>query len=79
MASQEGYTSKVSRSHFLAEHKPDDTRAFPVYSMVGGKLTTFRAFAEMTADRLMPLLGVTRRCPQRTVIIRNQKRSLARH
>jgi glycerol-3-phosphate dehydrogenase len=60
MASQEGYTSKVSRSHFLAEHKPDDTRAFPVYSMVGGKLTTFRAFAEMTADRLMPLLGVTR-------------------
>jgi len=60
MASQEGYTSKVSRSHFLAEHKPDATRAFPVYSMVGGKLTTFRAFAEMTADRLMPLLGKTR-------------------
>jgi glycerol-3-phosphate dehydrogenase len=61
MASQEGYTSKVSRSHFLAEHKPDDKRAFPVYSMVGGKLTTFRAFAEMTADRLMPVLGVTRK------------------
>lgn len=60
MASQEGYTSKVSRSHFLAEHKPDDKRSFPVYSMVGGKLTTFRAFAEMTADRLMPVLGVTR-------------------
>ncbi len=60
MASQEGYTSKVSRSHFLAEHKPNDKRSFAVYSMVGGKLTTFRAFAEMTADRLMPLLGVTR-------------------
>jgi glycerol-3-phosphate dehydrogenase len=60
MASPEGYTSKVSRSHFLAEHKPDEKRSFPVYSMVGGKLTTFRAFAEMTADRLLPLLGVTR-------------------
>jgi glycerol-3-phosphate dehydrogenase len=60
MASQEGYTSKVSRSHLLAEHKPDDKRSFPVYSMVGGKLTTFRAFAEMTADRLMPVLSVTR-------------------
>jgi len=61
MASQEGYTSKVSRSHFLAEHKPDAARAFPVYSMVGGKLTTFRAFAEMTADRLMSPLGATRK------------------
>jgi glycerol-3-phosphate dehydrogenase len=61
MASQEGYTSKVSRSHFLAEHKPDEKRSFPVYSMVGGKLTTFRAFAEMTADRVMPSLGVTRK------------------
>lgn len=60
IASQEGYTGKVSRSHFLEEHKPDATRSFPVYSMVGGKLTTFRAFAEMTANRLLPLLGVAR-------------------
>ncbi|MCL1922241.1 MAG: glycerol-3-phosphate dehydrogenase/oxidase [Kiritimatiellaeota bacterium] len=60
MASGEGYTSKVSRSHFLAEHAPDGDRAFPVYSMVGGKLTTFRAFAEMTADKVLPVLGKTR-------------------
>jgi len=60
MASGEGYTSKVSRSHLLAEHAPDGGRAFPVYSMVGGKLTTFRAFAEMTADRVLKLLGKPR-------------------
>jgi len=60
MASGEGYTSKVSRSHFLAEHPAGEDRAFPVYSMVGGKLTTFRAFAEMTADRVLKLLGKPR-------------------
>jgi glycerol-3-phosphate dehydrogenase len=61
MASGEGYTSKVSRSHFLAEHAPAESRAFPVYSMVGGKLTTFRAFAEMAADRILTLLERPRR------------------
>jgi glycerol-3-phosphate dehydrogenase len=60
MASGEGYTSKVSRSHFLAEHAPDAARVFPVYSMVGGKLTTFRAFAEMAADRVLKQLGKPR-------------------
>ena len=61
MASGEGYTSKVSRAHFLAEHEADGERRFPVYSMVGGKLTTFRAFAEMAADRVLKLLGKPRR------------------
>jgi glycerol-3-phosphate dehydrogenase len=56
----EGYTSRVSRSHFLAEHAPDGERDFPVYSMVGGKLTTFRAFAEMSADRVLKLLNKPR-------------------
>ena len=60
IASGQGYTGKVSRSHHLAEHAPDSGRAFPVYSMVGGKLTTFRAFAEMTADRVLKLLGKPR-------------------
>ena len=61
MASGEGYTSKVSRSHFLAEHSVEADRAFPVYSMVGGKLTTFRAFAEMAADRVLKVLDMPRR------------------
>lgn len=56
MASGFDFTSRASRSHATVEHKPDETRAFPVYSMAGGKLTTFRAFAEQTADRVLAFL-----------------------
>ncbi len=59
-ASGLGYTSRVSRAHHIALAEADDVRAFPVYSMVGGKLTTFRAFAEQVADKLLPRLGKTR-------------------
>jgi len=51
------YTSRVPRSHRLALSEADDLRGFPVYSMVGGKLTTFRAFAEQVADTLLAQLG----------------------
>ncbi len=37
-------------------------RAFPVYNLIGGKWTTFRAFAEQTADRVLERLGAERRC-----------------
>jgi glycerol-3-phosphate dehydrogenase len=60
MSSHANTTGKVSRSHFLAEQAADSGRAFPVYSMVGGKLTTFRAFAEQAADRVLARLGKTR-------------------
>lgn len=51
------YTSRVPRSHRLALSEADDLRGFPIYSMVGGKLTTFRAFAEQVADTLLARLG----------------------
>ncbi len=60
MSSHANTTGKVSRSHFLAEQVADNDRAFPVYSMVGGKLTTFRAFAEQAADRVLARLGKAR-------------------
>ena len=47
------YTSRVPRSHQLRESEPDDQRSFTVYSMIGGKLTTVRAFAEQVADKLL--------------------------
>ncbi len=59
-ASGLGYTSRVPRSHHLALSEADDVRGFPVYSMVGGKLTTFRAFAEQVADTLLVRLGKSR-------------------
>ncbi len=60
LASGLDYTSRVSRDHRLEISKPDPDRAFPVYSMIGGKLTTFRAFAEQTADVVLGLLNKTR-------------------
>jgi glycerol-3-phosphate dehydrogenase len=54
------YTSRVSRSHKLEISAPDDDRSFSVYSMIGGKLTTFRAFAEQAGDKILAELGKTR-------------------
>ena len=51
------YTSRVPRADHLAISESDDTRGFPIYSMIGGKLTTFRAFAEQVTDKLLARLG----------------------
>jgi glycerol-3-phosphate dehydrogenase len=59
-ASALDYTSRVPRAHHLAISEADATRGFPVYSMIGGKLTTFRAFAEQVADKLLARLGKRR-------------------
>lgn len=55
------YTSRVPRSHFIKLSEPDEHRSFPIYSMVGGKLTTFRSFAEQTSDILLAELGKSRK------------------
>jgi glycerol-3-phosphate dehydrogenase len=60
LASGLDYTSRVSRAHRLEITQPDAERNFTVYSMIGGKLTTFRAFAEQTADKILAQLGKTR-------------------
>ena len=54
------YTSRVPRSHHVALSEADDTRGVPIYSMIGGKLTTFRAFAEQVADKLLARFGKSR-------------------
>ena len=54
-------TVQVSRDHFCAVNEPDGHVSFPVYSMTGGKWTTFRAFAEHVTDTLLGRLGRDRR------------------
>jgi glycerol-3-phosphate dehydrogenase len=54
------YTSRVSRSHRIEDSAPDENRTFPIYSMIGGKLTTFGVFAEQVADKALNQLGKTR-------------------
>lgn len=49
--------SAISRDHWIQEH-PD--AELPLFTLVGGKLTTCRAFAEQVADTLLEILGVPR-------------------
>lgn len=50
------FTGRISRSHFV--HRLDGK--VPQFCMVGGKWTTFRAFAEQTTDIVLAELGRSR-------------------
>lgn len=74
----EGATGQISRDHKIEEIPAEDGRAFPVYSLVGGKWTTFRAFAEHTADKALAFLGVERQVSTRDLPIGGGKDHQAR-
>lgn len=48
---------QISRDHRIAVAPAGGGVSFPVFSLIGGKWTTFRAFAEQTVDQLLPLLN----------------------
>lgn len=60
-SSESSTTGQISRDHSIRELPPDGNRTYPVYSLVGGKWTTFRAFAEQAADVVLRKLGKARR------------------
>ena len=61
-ASEAGFTGLISRDHARRDLPPaPPARPWPVYSLVGGKWTTFRAFAEQVADKIFTDLGRKRR------------------
>jgi glycerol-3-phosphate dehydrogenase len=62
-------TVQVSRDHQCAVTEPDEDTRFPIYSMIGGKWTTFRAFAEQVTDRILEHLGSKRRAETEQVAI----------
>jgi glycerol-3-phosphate dehydrogenase len=53
-------TVNISRDHSIVRREPDAVAPYPVLSLVGGKWTTFRAFAEQVTDQVLLLLGTTR-------------------
>ncbi len=61
VSSDSGFTGNVSRDHKIAINEPDGRVRFPVFSLIGGKWTTYRAFAEQTADVVLARLGRKRR------------------
>ena len=50
-------TGQISRDHSIDVVEPSNGLNFPILSLVGGKWTTFRAFAEQTADAVLTRLG----------------------
>ncbi len=59
-SSESSRTGQISRDHSIQVIEPDAKIKFPVLSLVGGKWTTFRAFAEQTTDRLLERLNKMR-------------------
>jgi glycerol-3-phosphate dehydrogenase len=68
-ASDAATPGQISRDHSIRVVEPDDQIAFPIYALVGGKWTTFRAFSEQTTDRLLQRLGHPRRDSTRDMAI----------
>lgn len=52
-----GRTAAISRGHWI---DTNTSGPFPVDTLIGGKLTTCRAFAEQAADRILKRLGQPR-------------------
>lgn len=52
----------ISRDHSAPVLPASEERPFPVISLVGGKWTTYRAFAAEVADRVLTELCASRRC-----------------
>lgn len=64
-----GATGQISRDHSIRTLPPDDARAYPIHSLIGGKWTTFRAFSEQAADQALSDLGLSREKSTRDVSI----------
>lgn len=52
----------ISRDHSAPVAEPQGARRWPIISLVGGKWTTFRGFAEEVADTVLARLDRPRRC-----------------
>lgn len=62
--------SQISRDHSIEVLGGDWTNlAFPVYSLVGGKWTSFRAFGEQVTDKTLAHFGLTRKRDTRSLPI----------
>jgi glycerol-3-phosphate dehydrogenase len=59
-------TGQITRDHSL---KQDRFGAIPVYSLVGGKWTSYRAFAEQVTDQTLALFGMARTAHTRSLPI----------
>lgn len=62
-------TGQISRDHSIKSVEPGEGIDFPILNLVGGKWTTFRAFAEQTTDKTLARLARTRQSSTATLPI----------
>lgn len=67
--SQGGATGQISRDHSIVTIPADDRAPYPIHSLVGGKWTTFRAFAEQACDLVLQDLDKPRRTSTANIAI----------
>ncbi len=65
---------QITRDHHIQE---DKLGGILVYSLVGGKWTSFRAFSEQVTDRALTFLGLSRKADTRSLPIGAGKEALA--
>ncbi|MET0748389.1 MAG: glycerol-3-phosphate dehydrogenase/oxidase [Rhizobium sp.] len=68
-ASNASIPGLISRDHSAPVAEPDAARPFPIISLIGGKWTTFRGFAEEVSDTVLKRLGVGRKATTRSMPI----------
>lgn len=59
-------TGQITRDHSIKEDRFGD---IPVYSLVGGKWTSYRAFSEQVTDKVLTLFGMRRKADTRKIAI----------
>lgn len=67
--SEDSATGQISRDHSIRSLPANAERAYPIHSLIGGKWTTFRAFAEGAADIVLGDLGQGRQAHTRDLSI----------
>ncbi len=60
-AGAQGKAGQISRDHSIRRLPPTRDRPYPTQALIGGKWTTFRAFAEEASELALRDLGRTRR------------------
>ena len=65
---------QITRDHHIQEDKLGN---IPVYSLVGGKWTSFRAFSEQVTDRALAFLGLPRKADTKSLPIGAGKDAVA--
>ncbi|HTX90736.1 MAG TPA: glycerol-3-phosphate dehydrogenase/oxidase [Anaerolineales bacterium] len=65
---------QITRDHHIQE---DQLGAVPIYSLIGGKWTSFRAFSEQVTDRALAFLGLERKADTKDLPIGRGKDAAA--